>query len=92
MASELKDAAGTLHETTQFVFRALWDFGLMDAFESLSAQEKGRLLRWIDAAPDEQAQEDRVSEALDCLAFNQSPRALYSKSKRSSRERTYAGA
>ena len=88
MTSELKDASGTLHETTQFVLRALWDFGLIDVFESLSSEEKGRLLRWIDAAPNEQAQEDRVSEALDCLAFNQSPRTLYNK--RSSRERTYA--
>jgi hypothetical protein len=89
MSNQLQTANHKLHETTQFVFRALRDFGLMDAFESLSAQEKGRLLRWIDAARSEQAQEERVSDALDCLAFNQSPSALYSK--RSSREKTYAG-
>ena len=58
-----------LEATKAFVERALIDFELGDAFRARPRKERESCLRWIDAALGERAQEERVSEVLDCLAF-----------------------
>jgi DNA-binding MarR family transcriptional regulator len=59
-----------LHESRQFVDRALQDFGLMEAFESCSPQERDGCLRWIASAAGEREEEKRVSRLLDDLSQN----------------------
>jgi hypothetical protein len=63
-------------ETTEFVDHALLDFGLKDQFESRSAEERAKCLRWVDAAVGERAQEARVSQLLDGLASGEPLRHL----------------
>ena len=71
MTTERATAKRRLQQTSEFVERALRDFGLWEDFESRSGKEREACLQWIDAAVGERAQEDRVSEMLDCLAFGQ---------------------
>ena len=65
---ELQAITPEQQEVTQFVERALLDFGLMEAFESRPSDERAEYLRWIGAASGERAQEVRVSRLLDDLA------------------------
>ena len=55
-------------ETRHFVERALIDFGLLEAFEHRSLQQRANCLQWIAAASEPTEQEDRVSRLLDALA------------------------
>ncbi len=60
----------TTHEisaTKHFVERALIDFELQDAFRDRPPKEQEQWLRWIAAAPNERAEEYRVSFLLDAL-------------------------
>lgn len=71
MTTERATATRRFRETTEFVERALRDFGLWEDFQSRSGEERTGCLRWIDAAVGERSQEERVSQMLDCLAFGQ---------------------
>lgn len=69
MTTERATSRRRFQKTSEFVERALKDFELFDAFLSRSIEERTSCLKWIDAAVGETAQEDRVSDMLDCLAF-----------------------
>jgi hypothetical protein len=69
MTTERATTRERLEETKAFVERALVDFELSDAFRARSRKERESCIRWVDAALGERAQEERVSEVLDCLVF-----------------------
>lgn len=59
----------SLDPTSSFLERALIDFELLESFYSRPWAERDACVRWIDAALDERAQEEQVSQVLDSLAF-----------------------
>ena len=69
MTTERATARQRLQITTEFVERALLDFELWEAFQARAQEERDACLAWVDAALGERAQEERVSEVLDCLAL-----------------------
>ena len=69
MTSERATTKERMDDTKAFVERALIDFELNEAFWARPSRERDACLRWVDAALGERAQEERVSEVLDCLAF-----------------------
>jgi hypothetical protein len=77
MEIEIDTPIGRLQATTEFVRRALRDFGLMEAFENRQILEQAVCLDWVNATDDERLQEDRVSRILDCLAAGASLRSIY---------------
>jgi hypothetical protein len=74
---EMGTSTGRLQATTEFVRRALRDFGLMEAFEARPILEQAICLDWVNATDDERVQEDRVSWTLDCLAAGTPLQSIY---------------
>lgn len=51
----------------EFVERALIDFDLLDAFLARDEEEREAFERWFEGAESSRAEEERVSQLLDCL-------------------------
>jgi DNA-binding MarR family transcriptional regulator len=67
VSNESGTAADRPCQSSQFVERALRDFGLLDTFESRTPEEREGCLQWIADAAGEREEERRVSRLVDDL-------------------------